>query len=390
MKKFKRTFLIVLDSLGAGEMPDAENFGDSGASTLGSLAKSGALKINNLISMGLGNIDSLSFLGSVDSPSSAYARMTEASLGKDTTIGHWEIAGHISSAPLPTFYEGFPEEIIAEFSKATGRGVLCNRPYSGTEVIKDFGVEHIESGKLIVYTSADSVFQIAAHESVLSIDELYDVCKKARALLVGKYGVGRVIARPFAGKAPSFYRTDARRDFSLEPPRKLLPEAFFDAKLDSVAVGKIGDIFADKKFTKKILTHSNDEGMAVAEDLLSQDFSGLCFINLVDFDMKYGHRRDVLGYAEALNSFDLFIGRFTAKMNDDDILFITADHGCDPAFSASTDHTREYTPLLIYSKNIVTENFETRSTFADISATISSLFGLELSSDGKPINIKFK
>ena len=390
MKKFKRAFLIVLDSLGAGAMPDAEKFGDEGASTLGSLAACGALKINNLLDMGLGNIDSLSFLGKVSSPTSAYARMTEASEGKDTTIGHWEIAGHISSAPLPTFPDGFPEKLIAEFSKISGRGVLCNRPYSGTAVIRDFGEEHIRSGKLIVYTSADSVFQIAAHEDVISTDELYDICKKARALLVGEYGVGRVIARPFAGNAPDFYRTDARRDFSLEPPQKLLPEVFFESGLDSIAVGKIGDIFADKKFTKKIMTHSNDEGMTVAEEFLTQDFLGLCFINLVDFDMKYGHRRDVLGYAEALNAFDSFIRRFTEKMRDDDILFITADHGCDPAFSASTDHTREYTPLLIYSNDIIPENFGTRSTFADIAATISMLFGLDFTQDGKPINIKFK
>ncbi len=390
MKKFKRAFLIVLDSLGAGEMPDSKKFGDVGASTLGSLARCGELKINNLLKMGLGNIDSLSFLGSVSSPTSAYARMTEASDGKDTTIGHWEIAGLISSAPLPTFPEGFPEELIAEFSRISGRGVLCNRPYSGTDVIRDFGEEHIRSGKLIVYTSADSVFQIAAHEDVLSTDELYDICKKARALLVGKYGVGRVIARPFAGKAPDFYRTDARRDFSLEPPRKLLPEAFFDAGLDSIAVGKIGDIFADKKFSKKVLTHSNDEGMALTEEILMQDFSGLCFVNLVDFDMKYGHRRDVLGYTKALNAFDGFIRRFTERMRDGDILFITADHGCDPSFSASTDHTREYTPLLIYSKDIIPENFGTRSSFADIAATLASLFELDFVSDGKPINLKFK
>ena len=390
MKKFKRAFLIVLDSLGAGAMPDAEEFGDSGASTLGSLKKSDALKISNLLDMGLGNIDSLSFLGSVSSPIASYARMSEASKGKDTTIGHWEIAGHISNSPLPTFPNGFPDDLITEFSRISGKGVLCNRPYSGTDVIRDFGEEHLRSEKLIVYTSADSVFQIAAHEEVLGVDELYAVCEKARAMLVGKYGVGRVIARPFAGKAPNFYRTDLRRDFSLEPPKRLLPEAFFDTGLDSIAIGKIGDIFADKKFTKKVLTHSNDEGMAVAEDFLSKDFSGLCFINLVDFDMKYGHRRDVLGYTEALNAFDRFIGDFIKKMRYGDILFITADHGCDPAFSASTDHTREYTPLLIYSNDIIPEKFGTRTTFADIAATIAALFEIELISDGKPINIKFK
>ena len=389
MKNIERVFLIVLDSLGAGEAPDAADFGDCGASTLGSLSTSKDLSIENLRALGIGNIDGLSFLGKTASPLASYARMTEASLGKDTTIGHWEIAGHISSSPLPTFPEGFPKEITDELSKVCGRGILCNRPYSGTRVIELYGDEHVKSGDLIVYTSADSVFQIAAHEDIVPLEELYKICREARKLLVGKYGVGRVIARPFSGESPNFYRTDSRRDFSLEPPSDLLPEAFYNAGADSISVGKIGDIFADKKFTKKLITHSNHEGMKITDDLLNEEFKGLCFVNLVDFDMKYGHRRDLSGYVAALNDFDNFIGNFIKKMSDNDILFITADHGCDPLFTATTDHTREYTPLIVYSKSIIPENFGTRDSFADISATIADLFGLDFKSDGKPLKLRF-
>lgn len=385
----KRAFIIVLDSLGAGAAPDAEQFGDVGAFTLKSISASSALEIPNLIKMGIGNIDGLSFLGKTDSPSALCARMTEASLGKDTTIGHWEIAGKISHCALPTFPNGFPRELLDRFMTLCGRGVLCNLPYSGTKVIADYGEEHMRSGSLIVYTSADSVFQIAAHEDIVPLDELYDICRKAREILVGKYGVGRVIARPFAGEAGAFYRTDNRRDFSLEPDGVLLPEAFWNAELDSISVGKISDIFADKRFTKKILTHSNDEGMQVTKNLLGEDFRGLCFVNLVDFDMKFGHRRDVNGYAHALTEFDKFIGEFTDNMNSDDILFITADHGCDPAFTATTDHTREYTPLLVYSEHLSSENLGTRKSFADIAATVSEIFNLKFMCDGSPLPLKF-
>ena len=385
----KRAFIIILDSLGAGEAPDAERFGDLGASTLASISKSTELSIPNLIKMGLGNIDGLSFLGVTDTPSAVCARMTEASQGKDTTIGHWEIAGRISRRPLPTFPNGFPSEIVNKFSALCGRNILCNLPYSGTKVIADFGEEHVRTGSLILYTSADSVFQIAAHEDVVSIDELYELCRKAREMLVGEYGVGRVIARPFAGSAPNFYRTDNRRDFSLDPDGVLLLEAFFNAGFASIGVGKICDIFADRKFTKKILTHSNTEGMEIAASLLCEDFNGLCFVNLVDFDMKYGHRRDVDGYARALTEFDRFIGGFTEHMRDDDILFITADHGCDPSFTATTDHTREYTPLLIYSKYLVPTNLGTRDSFADIAATVSEIFNLDFRCDGSPLQLSF-
>lgn len=385
----KRAFIIVLDSLGAGAAPDAEEFGDLGAFTLRSLSSSAELSIPNLIGMGLGNIDGLSFLGRTDSQSAVCARMTEASRGKDTTIGHWEIAGKISHTPLPTFPDGFPRELIDKFTELCGRDVLCNLPYSGTKVLSDFGEEHMRSSALIVYTSADSVFQIAAHEDIVPLDELYGVCRKAREMLTDEYGVGRVIARPFAGEAPNFYRTDNRRDFSLEPDGVLLPEVFFDAGLASISVGKISDIFADRRFTKKILTHSNAEGMQVTAGMLDEDFCGLCFVNLVDFDMKFGHRRDVDGYARALTEFDGFIGEFTKNMRDDDALFITADHGCDPAFMATTDHTREYTPLLIYSKNLLPKNLGTRDGFADIAATVADIFGLSFECDGAPIPLQF-
>ncbi len=386
----KRVFLTVLDSLGAGEAPDAEKFGDLGASTLRALASSDKLNIPNLLNMGLGNIDGLSFLGCADKPSSAYARMTESSQGKDTTIGHWEIAGHISSSPLPTFPEGFPDEILDKLSNLTSRKIICNRPYSGTKVIQDYGDEHISTGALIVYTSADSVFQIAAHENIIPIEELYSICRTARKLLSGRFGVGRVIARPFAGDTPNFYRTDNRRDFSIIPPAGLLPETVKEASLDSISIGKIGDIFANIGFTESFPTHSNTEGMEVLEKMLSHDFCGLCFANLVDFDMKYGHRRDIDGYASALSAFDTFIESFCNKMKTSDLLIITADHGCDPSFTKTTDHTREYTPLLIYSPLLVPENFGTRYSFADISATISNLLKTPKTNCGIPLKLKFR
>lgn len=388
--KIKRVFLFVLDSLGIGEAPDAAEFGDGGASTLGAVSRSGLLKIDNLTRLGLGNIDGIDYIESTDSPIGSYARMTEASMGKDTIIGHWEIGGHISDTPLPTYPEGFPKELLDRFSKLCGRGILCNMPYSGTEVIKDFGREHIESGDLIVYTSADSVFQIAAHTDVISINELYSICEKARELLVGEHSVGRVIARPFDSTYPNYRRLPERRDFSLVPPICLLPEAVFKGGLASYSIGKISDIFADRLFTKATHTSSNAEGQSLALSMLDVDFNGLCFVNLVDFDSKFGHRRDSNGYASALNEFDAILPEFISKMKDSDILFITADHGCDPSFTATTDHTREYTPLLIYSLNLISKNYGTRNTFADIGATIADLLDIDLHSDGTPLKLEFK
>lgn len=387
----KRVFLIVLDSLGAGASPDAELFGDKGANTLKSLSDTGLLKIDNLLSLGIGNIDGLEFLGRSSAPLGVVARMKERSMGKDTTIGHWEIAGHVSDFPLPTFPDGFPQELLDRFSEKVGRGVLCNKPYSGTAVINDFGKEHMESGDLIVYTSADSVFQIAAHKDIVPLEELYEICRTARKLLVGsELGVGRVIARPFSGDAPDFYRTAERRDFSLEPPKGLLPEALKNQGYGSFFVGKIHDIFAGVGFDGGVYTHSNKEGMEAASEYQKKDFCGLCFVNLVDFDSLWGHRRDSEKYALGLNEFDGWLGGFIKDMRNDDLLIITADHGCDPNFLKTTDHTREYTPCIVYSKNIAPSNMGTRESFADIAATAAYFLGAELECDGEKMELEFK
>ena len=311
----KRVFLFVLDSCGAGAMPDSESFGDIGVNTLRSCASSPKLNIPNMVSCGLGNIDGLDFLGTVNAPVGAYGKLAESSMGKDTTIGHWEIAGIISPNPLPTYPDGFPEEILEPFKQATGRGILANCPMSGTEVITKFGEEHVKTGDLIVYTSADSVFQIAAHEEVVPIDKLYEYCHIARKLLQGKHGMGRVIARPFVGDAVNgFKRTSNRHDYSLEPPKDTLLDVIKANGLDSIAVGKIYDIFAGKGTTEHVYNTSNANGLEHAMHYADQDFHGLCFINLVDFDMVYGHRRDIDGYALALNEFDQWLPKFMEKL----------------------------------------------------------------------------
>lgn len=377
----KRAFIIVLDSCGIGEMPDASHFGDRDCNTLKRISSSEFFNADNLIKCGLGSIDGIDYLKRVKSPTAAVARMTEKSAGKDTTIGHWEIAGVVSNSPLPVYPNGFPKEILAEFSKRTGRGVLCNKPYSGTDVIRDYGEEHIKTGDLIVYTSADSVFQIAAHDSVVDVEVLYEYCKIAREILTGENAVGRVIARPFTGEFP-FVRTPQRRDFSLEPPRETLLDAVKNSGQTVYAIGKISDIFASRGVTKRVLTHSNTEGMEEALSALDIDFEGLCFVNLVDFDMLYGHRQDIDGYAKAFAEFDGWLPEFLSKMKHDDILFITADHGCDPG-DESTDHSREYTPLIVCGKNVKSVNLGTRDSFADIGATVADYLGVELNSDGK-------
>lgn len=377
----KRVFLIVLDSLGIGEAPDADKFSDVGANTLKRISTSKEFKIPNLLKLGLGEIDGIDYLPKNKSHTASIARLMEISMGKDTTIGHWEIAGVVSPSPLPTYPEGFPEAIISEFEKAAGRGVLCNKPYSGTEVIKEYGDEHKKSGKLIVYTSADSVFQIAAHEDTVPLDELYDICKKARSILTGENAVGRVIARPFKdGKDGGFVRTANRRDFSVEAPSETLLDALIREGLSSISVGKISDIFAGRGISESYLTHGNEEAMQKTDELLSKDFQGLCFVNLVDFDMIYGHRQDVNGYAKALSQFDLWLGDFLPKLNRNDMLIITADHGCDPG-DASTDHTREYVPLLVFGKDIKPENFGTKSGFGTISDIISRSLGIKFTSE---------
>ena len=304
-------------------------------------------------------------------------------MGKDTTIGHWEIAGIVSENPLPTYPNGFPEELLKPFREATGRGVLANAPWSGTEVINKYGEEHMKTGDLIVYTSADSVFQIAAHEDLVPPEKLYEYCRIARKLLVGKHGVGRVIARPFIGNAQEgFKRTSNRHDFSLEPPAKTMLDAIKEAGLDSLAVGKIYDIFAGQGTTEHVYTKGNTDGLEKTMVYADRDFKGLCFINLVDFDMQYGHRRNIDGYALALNEFDGWFAKFMEKMGEDDIVMITADHGCDPAYTATTDHTREYVPLLIAGKKVKPVNLGTRKSFADIAATVTELLGVDYQTPG--------
>ena len=368
----KRVFLIVLDSFGIGTAPDSAAFGDAGADTLGSIRRSAKFSAENMKKLGLFNIDGIK--GGIEAPAGAYARMTERSRGKDTIIGHWEMCGVISEQPLPTFPDGFPEELLEKLSAAWGRGILCNKPYSGTQVIADYGREHIGTGKLIVYTSADSVLQIAAHESVVPIEELYRDCEIAREICRGKYGVGRIIARPFEGEYP-YKRTSRRHDFALEPPHKTTLDLLKDAGLDVIAVGKINDIFAGQGVTDAIKTSGNADGMEKTMALLDRDFHGFAFVNLVDFDMVYGHRRDIDGYAAATAAFDAWLGGFRAKMRPDDLLLITGDHGCDPGFTG-TDHTREYTPLLAAGGAVRPGNLGTRTSFADIGATVADIFGV--------------
>ena len=381
----KRVFLIVLDSVGIGEMPDAAEYGDAGSNTILAASKSPYFSMPNMKKLGYFNIDGVAVDDREEEPKASFARMAESSKGKDTTIGHWEIAGVISKAPLPTYPNGFPKEVLEEFSKRTGRGVLCNRPYSGTEVIKDYGDEHVKTGDLIVYTSADSVFQIAAHEEVVPVEQLYEYCEIARKILVGEHGVGRVIARPFIGESGNYTRTSNRHDFSLEPPKTTMLDQIKAQGLEVLAVGKINDIFAGKGITKFVRTVNNEDGINKTLEYMDEDFEGICFVNLVDYDMLYGHRNDVDGYAKALSYFDKRLLEILDKMRDEDILMITADHGCDPS-TPSTDHSREYTPLIIYGKPIEAGvNYGTRETFADIAATILAYFGIEKECAGTPI-----
>ena len=378
----KRVFLFVLDSCGCGQAPDSEKFGDTGVNTLKSCSTSDKLHIPNMIQCGLANVDGVDYLGEVQQ-TGACARLQEASMGKDTTIGHWEIAGLISKEPLPTYPNGFPEEVLKPFREATGRGVLANAPWSGTEVIQKYGAEHMKTGDLIVYTSADSVFQIAAHEDIVPPEQLYEYCRIARKILQGKHGVGRVIARPFIGSPEEgFTRTTNRHDFSLEPPADTMMDAIKAAGKDVLAVGKIFDIFAGRGTTEHVYTKGNTDGMNKTMAYADKDFNGLCFINLVDFDMLYGHRRNIDGYAAALTEFDGWFKDFMAKMGEDDIVMITADHGCDPAYKRTTDHTREYVPLLIVGKQVKPVNLGTRHTFADIAASVTELLGVDYMTPG--------
>lgn len=377
----KRAFIIVLDSCGIGAAPDAAAFGDEGSHTLRRIAASPAFCADTLCRLGLGHIDGQDYLPHVTPPLGAYARLTERSAGKDTTVGHWELAGLISESPLPTYPDGFPPEVLEAFTAATGRRVLCNRPYSGTQVIEDYGEQHLATGDLIVYTSADSVFQIAAHEELVPPEQLYEYCRTARRILQGQHGVGRVIARPFVGETPNFTRTGNRRDFSLEPPAATLPDMVSAAGQTMWAVGKISDIFAGRGMTRTTLTHSNEEGMAAALEAVDTPFAGLCFVNLVDFDSKYGHRQDVDGYAAALAAFDRWLPTFLERMGEEDLLLITADHGCDPGDS-HTDHTREQVPLLVYGAAIRPVNLGTQPTFGVVGATVADYLGIPYTGAG--------
>lgn len=365
----KRVFWLVADSFGIGAQPDAAQYGDEGADTLRSVCRSAKLHIPCMQSLGLFCIG-----GQCGSPVGVYGRLTEKSAGKDTVTGHWEMCGIVCAQPFPVYPNGFPPQVTEPFCAAIGKDILCNKPYSGTRVLQDYGARHLATGCPIVYTSADSVFQIAAHEAVTDVEELYRYCRIAREILCAQHAVGRVIARPFTGAFP-FVRTPQRRDFALEPPKETVLDALRNAGMDVLAVGKIGDIFAGRGITEHFPTHSNEEGMRVIASLLKRDFHGLCFANLVDFDMLYGHRRDVDGYAGALTALDCFLAQLLPQLREEDLLVVTGDHGCDPAFRG-TDHTREYVPVLAYNKNLAPRNIGTRKTFADLGASVASALGV--------------
>ncbi|MBO5588288.1 MAG: phosphopentomutase [Anaerovibrio sp.] len=381
---FKRIFLIVLDSFGIGAEPDANEFGDADTvNTLKSVMTSDKLNIPNMKKLGLFNIDGVEDGEKEPNPDASFARLQEASKGKDTTIGHWEIAGIVSDTPLPTYPDGFPKDIIEKLEAAFGRKIICNQPYSGTQVIQDYGKEHMETGALIVYTSADSVLQIAAHEAVVPVEQLYEYCKEARKIMSGEHSVGRIIARPFVGEFPDFERTPRRHDYSMEPPGDTILDLLKVAGNSVVSIGKINDIFAGRGISRHVAITSNEDGMEKAIAELDRNYYGLCFVNLVDFDMKYGHRRDVDGYAAALTRFDEQLGEFLPKMKRGDVLIITADHGCDPR-GAGTDHTREYVPMMIYGEGIKKGvDLGTRHSFADIAATVSKIMRIPYATRGQ-------
>ena len=379
----KRVFWIVMDSVGTGAMPDASRYGDEGSNTLRSVSRSARFSIPTLLELGLANVEDCGWGTPHPAPKASFARLGERSAGKDTTTGHWEMAGVVSTRPMPTFPNGFPQQLIDAFSREVGRGVLCNKPYSGTQVIQDYGEEHLRTGSLIVYTSADSVFQIAAHEELIPPEELYRICRVARRLLVGEWGVGRVIARPFVGKAPHFTRTANRHDFSLPPPRPTVLNALQEAGFATIGVGKIGDIFAGSGLTRSLRTVDNEDGMDKTIQLAREAFTGLCFVNLVEFDMVYGHRNDVDGYAAALSAFDRRLAQLLPLLGPEDLLLVTADHGCDPA-TPSTDHSREYVPMVIGGAPVKAGvDLGTRMGFGDMGATVADYFGVRAALDGE-------
>lgn len=383
--KYKRVFLIVMDSVGIGEAPDAEQFGDKGSHTLGHIAeKMNGLKMPNMEKLGLGSIEEIKGIKKVEAPLAFYTKMQEASSGKDTMTGHWEIMGLRIETPFRVFPNGFPPELITELEEKTGRKIIGNKPASGTEILVELGEEHMKTGALIVYTSADSVLQIAAHEEIVPLEELYRICKIARELTLDeKYMVGRVIARPFVGQPGDFKRTANRHDYALKPFGRTVMNELKDAGLDVIAIGKINDIYDGEGVTKHFRTVSNMDGMDKLLQSFAMDFTGLSFVNLVDFDALFGHRRDPIGYGKALEEFDLRLSEVLSKMREDDLLIITADHGNDP-IHAGTDHTREYVPLLVYNKGMnLGKELSLRETFADIGATIAENFSVNMPQFGK-------
>ncbi|MFP7286356.1 phosphopentomutase [Shouchella clausii] len=382
-KRFERIFLIVMDSVGIGEAPDAKEFGDEGTNTLGSIAEAfNGLHVPELEKLGLGKIAPLKGVKNVPTPLASYGIMQEASLGKDTMTGHWEIMGLHITKPFQVFPDGFPSELLEQLKSETGRGIIGNKVASGTEILDELGEQHVKTGDLIVYTSADSVLQIAAHEEVVPLEELYDICEKARKLtLAPEYMVGRVIARPFVGEPGKWKRTANRHDYALKPFGRTVMNTLEDAGLASIALGKISDIYDGEGVTKAVRTTSNEDGMDKLAEQINTSFEGLCFLNLVDFDALYGHRRDVIGYGEAIMAFDQRLGEILPRLGDEDLLIITADHGNDPTHTG-TDHTREYVPLLVYNKGIKPVNLGKRRTFADIGATVADNFQVELPSNG--------
>lgn len=385
MKPFKKIHLIVMDSVGIGEAPDAEKFGDVGSDTLGHIAeKMNGLNMPNMSALGLGNIRDIQGLQKTEVAKGFYGMMQEASVGKDTMTGHWEIMGLNIDTPFKVYPEGFPAELIAELEEKTGRKVLCNLPYSGTQVIDDYAEEHMKTGAIIVYTSADPVLQIAAHEEIIPVEELYRICEIAREItLKPEYLVGRVIARPFIGEVGNFTRTSNRHDYALSPFGRTTMNELKDAGYDVIAIGKISDIYNGEGVTEAIRTKNNTDGMDQLSAVVRRDFKGLSFLNLVDFDANYGHRRDPIGYGEALEEFDRRLPEIMEALTDEDLLIITADHGNDPTFEG-TDHTREYVPLIVYSPKFAQgEQLPLRETFADIAATVAENFGVTAPAFGK-------
>lgn len=385
MNSFKKVHLVVMDSVGIGEAPDAEKFGDVGSDTLGHIAKEmNGLNMPVMGSLGLSNIRKLQGIEPAETPKAYYGKMQEASVGKDTMTGHWEIMGLHIDKPFKVYPDGFPPELIIELETRTGRKVLCNKPYSGTAVIEDYGKEHMETGAIIVYTSADPVLQIAAHEEIIPLEELYKICEIARELTLSpEYLVGRVIARPFVGEPGNFVRTSNRHDYALSPFGRTTMNEMKDAGLDVIAIGKISDIFNGEGVTEAIRTKNNTDGMDQLNEVVRRDFHGMSFLNLVDFDANFGHRRDPIGYGEALEEFDRRLPEVLEALTKDDVLIITADHGNDPTFTG-TDHTREYVPLIVYSPRFAAgAELPLRHTFADIAATVAENFGVAAPPYGK-------